>query len=186
MKCSFLHTLFLLLTLYDVSYATDSTTVEDKIVQAWQRYVKSSSSANAHTVYDLLSSVDHHKFNIQTQLFEENLSILERRVITSNRNSVRLAFLLFTVSDGDFSEELDIMLGKLIRLNPNLFLQELKAHREIVARIDALVGNFGPEFVDKEEDQKKEAELRIAALKSVRKKELADVKDECVRALEKR
>jgi hypothetical protein len=110
--------------------------------------------------------------------------ILEDRIKAGQRNSIKLAFSLFTISDASFSEALDIMLGKMIRKYPHLFLQELLIHRSFVTRLDALLGNLGEEFVDDEIGERNELKLRLEAIKSVNDRKLINIKLDCIRELE--
>jgi hypothetical protein len=99
------------------------------------------------------------------------------------------AFESLLKSDGHDAEEWDIEIGKRIKTHPTNFLKSLKIYRAKIKRIDSLVGNFGPEFVDKMEAQKKEANLRISALKKAQSKatdkSIVSLADECISELQK-
>lgn len=109
--------------------------------------------------------------------------------INGSQKSFNQAFESLTKSDGNASEELDIQIGKQIKTHPVNFLKALKIYRKKINRLDALVGNFGPEFVDHIEAQKKEANSRIASLERAKKmsKDPAIIKlaDECIAELRK-
>jgi len=68
--------------------------------------------------------------------------------------AVRIAFRMYNMSDGAFSEYLDQMLGSLITINPQMFLEELKPRFKITERFDALVGNLGEKYVDNEDSSR--------------------------------
>lgn len=91
-------------------------------------------------------------------------------------------------SDGHNAEEIDIEIGRLIRTHPTNFLRALSARRDKLVRLDALLGNFGLEYVDEFAKQKLEAELRIKALKQARLKtsdpNLRNLANECIKILE--
>jgi hypothetical protein len=88
-----------------------------------------------------------------------------------------------TISDGSLSEDLYAALGTLIRIDPRAFLEELREHRRLVTRLDALVGNFGPDYVDKADAREREKHLRIKALQSVTDPSLSNLREQCVNAL---
>ena len=164
-----------------------------KFYEAWKEYISYPSSENAIRVYTLLPDTGHvfNYIDIDEELEDtlwdvyESLSMLERQVYSSDREAVRLAFrLLTTWADGACGEELDIILGTLIRINPKLFLEELYTHRNLVSRLDALVGNFGPEYCGRDKAERLEASLRIKALKQVTDPKLVEVHDECIGLLE--
>jgi len=120
-------------------------------------------------------------------LWHSNIRILERQVISGDAEAVRLAFRLFSIADGAYSEDLDILLGKLIRINPRLFLKELLGNKERAGRfsLDGLLGNEGEEYVDLIMAQCLENRLRRAALQSVSDYPLRQIRDECTRELDR-
>ena len=91
-----------------------------------------------------------------------------------------MAFRLYTISDGAFTEELDIILGVLINIDPKLFLLELKTHLHLVY-LSGLTCNF-----NYEENVAKsviEADKRIKSLKSINDNELIETRDKCIKEL---
>jgi hypothetical protein len=120
------------------------------------------------------------------EALEVSLPLLEKRISRQERESVALSFDLFSITDGTLSEDLDIMLGRLITINARLFLEELEPRLAKAHRLDALVGNFGEEYVDQEDLQCAEIQRRIDALLAVRDAGLAEARDACVAALRKR
>ena len=103
--------------------------------------------------------------------------------------SFNKAFESLLKSDGNDAEEWDIEIGKRIKTHPTNFLKSLKIYRTKIKRIDSLVGNLGPEFVDNIDAQKKEANLRISALKKAQAKatdkSIVSLADECIIELRK-
>jgi hypothetical protein len=147
----------------------------------WETYLELPSSDNAARVLktsytDQASRVDH--------LFED-LLLLEIQVISMDLEAVRLAFRLLTESDGHYGEMLDIMLGRLIRIDPELFLRELKDSGNKITRLDALVGNTGFPYVDRSRAREYETEKRIEALMTVIDPHLKVIRDKCVSELKK-
>lgn len=110
--------------------------------------------------------------------------MLERQVISRDREAVTLAFRLFTLSDGDFTEMLDILLGSLIRIDPELFLEELFDARSYVSRLDGLLGNEGDVYVDRLSAQCLENRYRVYALSQISTVSLQALRDECIGVLD--
>lgn len=113
----------------------------------------------------------------------DHLEVLSKKVQAGDVEAVRLAFRLMAISDGHMSEELDIMLGKLAIPHPRLFLKLLAENRELVVRLDALLGNLGEEYVDRFEAQCLALRRRVRALQTVTDTSLAHVRDEAIAAL---
>lgn len=164
----------------------------DKVHQAWEAYLSYPSGEKAYKVAALLpgsvwhpgDQVDKEKFEGVFYRMEGTLGFLERQVYSSDQAAVRLAFRLYSIADGSFAEALDILLGALIRINPRLFLEELSNNRPLVLRLDSLVGNTGPEYVDRSQADRLEMSLRVRALERVKGRSLRKTRDECIRALE--
>lgn len=172
--------------------AKSSVTVDwAKLSKAWEEYLDYPSSENADKVSELLPDSGHAKYNNDKEAENaidsifSTLSMLERQVYYSDRGAVNLAFHLYSISDGEFGEYLDIILGALIRINARLFLQELLHNRPLVPELDGLVGNFGPGYyVYTDEAERLETSLRIKALKSVQDSSLINIRNECIKQLE--
>lgn len=111
------------------------------------------------------------------------MQVLEQRVLMKERESVELAFRMRHIADGAFLEDLDIILGKLIRVDPELFLSELQRARVPPRAMDGLVGNLGDAYVDQMERQCKEMRLRRQALNSVLRRSLIQTKGQAITAL---
>jgi hypothetical protein len=149
----------------------------------WENYLELPTPDNAarvqHAVYTNPTSRDNRLF--------EDLLLLEIQVISADREAVRLAFRLFAESDGHYSETLCIMLGRLIRIDPALFLQELEDHRKQIPHIDdllgGLLGNHGDAYVDRFRAREYETERRIKALMTVTDPRLKKLRDKCVAEL---
>ena len=73
--------------------------------------------------------------------------MLERQIISGDRQAIRLAFSLTSVADGAYEEDLEIILGSLLRINPKLFIDVLTEFYNTFAEIDGLVGNEGEVYV---------------------------------------
>src|SRR5258708_4127951 len=110
--------------------------------------------------------------------------VLESQILRSKANWVMLAFRFYTIADGKSAKSLDVTLGKLICRNPRLFLQQLKANRHLVARLDSLLMNYGADFADDDQAQAAEYRHRLMCIRKVRDRELQDIRDECEEFME--
>ena len=130
---------------------------------------------------------------------EGKFSILEKRISEGEPNAVDVAFRLNNISDGIFSEELSYDIGEILPKNPRLFLQKVEAHwshlspDEFKGRLESVLHPvFWWEIPDDDDgDQtkyqalfKKNRELRIQALKSIKDEELINIRDRCLAILE--
>ena len=109
--------------------------------------------------------------------------MLERQVEARDPEAVRLAFALYSVMDGAAMEDLDIMLGKLIRIDAALFLRELSRRSDRTKYLEGLLGNQGEELVDRIRAKCLETKLRITALERVSDSDLRQLRDECLHLL---
>jgi hypothetical protein len=150
-------------------------------MSAWEAYIRNPTPDNAAHVKAISYGAENGRFEQQ----ERDLMMLEVQVLSRDPAAVRLAFRLRLQADGHFGEMLDIMLGRLIRIDAPLFLREGKRAEAAIRRLDSLVGNFGPEYVDRPQAQAYEAAQRIAALRKVSDAGLKPVRDKCIASLEK-
>jgi hypothetical protein len=115
---------------------------------------------------------------------EADVSALKSSALVGNREAIRALFSLYARSDGEVSECIDIVLGGTIREHPQVFLEEL--HRaSIKIRLDALLGNTGPDLVDRFQEQAVELKKRKASLLTVHEDSLIQVRDVCIRELDR-
>ncbi|MCM2278328.1 MAG: hypothetical protein NDJ89_09655 [Oligoflexia bacterium] len=96
------------------------------------------------------------------------------------------AFRALAQSDGHVAEELGVAIGKSITKNPETFLKAYQKHAGSVIRLDALVGNLGPAFVDDFRGQAVEIRKRIKALQGVKNKELKPWSANCIQVLKEK
>ena len=107
-------------------------------------------------------------------------------MVSADREAVRLALRLLPQSDGHTTETLCTMLGRLIRVDPSLFLAEVGAHSPVDDLLGCVVGNLGPAYVDRPAAQIYETRERIRALESARVESSPhDVRSRCIKALSK-
>lgn len=108
---------------------------------------------------------------------------LEKRVRMKEQKSVELAFRLRHMADGAFLEDLNAIIGRLIRISPQLFLSELARAEVPPKALEGLVANLGDKFVDQPKQQCIELRKRAAAIGGVRDTEVAKTKDQVLAAL---
>ena len=157
----------------------------------WNKYYAYPSADNAGLLYQALPESTGEAWAGDTAgssktlntIFEiAQLPILEKQVYSGDSNAVRVAFkMMTTLTGGDATEWLDQLLGNLIRINPALFLRELKSHRRYFSRgIDGWFQDAGLDYVDNVRKQELELGLRSDALRSVRDPDLAAIRDEVI------
>jgi len=191
--------IFVFLTLLNPAFSVANSSEESPSInwsalsKTFQAYVEYPSATNASSVIKLLPESEHVKYTgskIESEAIEviyQGLPMLQRQVEARERHATQLAFRLMTITDGASSEALDIMLGKLIRIDPKLFLEELSKSNYIKIgqyRFDGLVGNEGEEFVDKEQAQCLEQRLRIESLSKIKDNNLLPLRDICISNLD--
>lgn len=136
------------------------------------------------TIATLLLAAGSETFAAPPSATEADVLALESSALAGKREAIRSLFNLQTRSDGAVSADIDIVLGNTIRKYPQMFLEELK-RAEKKDRLDALVGNTGPDLVDRLEEQAVELKSRRAALRAVREASLFEVRDACIRELDR-
>ncbi len=149
----------------------------------WERYLELPTPERAAKV----ETASYTDSEASSQRLLDDFALLEVQVLSRDAEAVHLAFRLRRESDGVAGEILDIMLGRLIRIDPQLFLSGLQRARAQgsapVTRLDALLGNHGSVFVDRIAAQAFETERRIEALLGVDDPALRELRDLCVAKL---
>jgi hypothetical protein len=150
----------------------------------WERFLAHPSGENAAAVSTVAYSTPPPSDDASaSEQRESDLSVLLVQIAAHDPHAIDLGFRLIPELDGALAESMDIALGRLIRANPRLFLEHLKANRSLVNGLEGLVGNFGEEYVDRESAHVFETNKRINALRSVTDPGLREVRDECIQAL---
>ncbi len=147
----------------------------------WEEYLQRPTSERAVRVQNRTYSGT----TVDPTQQEEDLRLLEVQVLSRDPEAIRLAFRFRATADGHIGEILDIMLGRLIRLDAQLFLRETLRAGAASRRLDSLVGSCGPAYVDRSEAQSYERGRRIAALQAVSETALRPLRDKCIAALQK-
>lgn len=159
---------------------------------AFRKYVEYPSKENASHVITLLpekhvryTGTKEEKETLDYIYSWDQLGMLERQVISRNREAVRLAFKLHSIADGAFSEDLDIMLGILVRIDSKLFLEELKLAKPDDQSLSSSISNYGSVYVDRLKARCYETKSRISALEGVKETSLVELRNKCIGELKK-
>ncbi len=175
-----------IIVLFSQNYLIKAYVEWDKLDIAWKSYISNPNEKNALVVYDLLPSKGHvrkeNSNKIVEQLIQSNISILEEQILEGNANSLKVVFRLFTISGGAFSEELQIIIGELIKINPYLFLKELKIHSHLVD-LEKLLCNCGPKYWRDIDVYNQELIERKQAITTVDDPKLVEIKDKSINLL---
>lgn len=178
--------LILLLSSWDIRAETPWL----EIAQRVSEYVANPSPATAITALNVIPETSV-SFTNSREESEANdaiyapgpMHVFEQRVLMQERESVELAFRMRHIADGAFLEDLDIILGKLIRVDPEMFLSELQRAQVPLRAMDGLVGNLGDDYVDQKERECEEMRLRRLALERVSRPSLLQTKGRAITAL---
>lgn len=115
---------------------------------------------------------------------EARIESLSHAARQGKREAIRALVKELPESDGALAEAIAINLGKSIRKQPRIFLEELQ-RANLASRVDDVVGTLGPAFVDQYAAQVKELQLRRKALVSVKDPALAPLLGTCLAALDR-
>ena len=135
----------------------------------WERYIAQPNPANARNVNSIDYSAD------APQPLAEHLAVLEKQVLSGEREAVRLAYRVAR-TEPVLLQFLYPMVGRLAQARPRIFLEELqradrREQRELVLTLKA---------------EAPELRARAATLKGVPDAPLAALRDESIAALQRR
>lgn len=156
--------------------------------EAFEAYCKSPSADNANKILAALPN----NFSNREDDFDQWVSavnyvykgqpfrVMDELVRKGDRLALRVACKTLFMSDGAFGEALCGLIGRAVRVNPRLFLEEIKISGQdrdmlgsiLVGDIDA--DEYRPEVVNKE------VQLRIKSLKTVNRPDLLELRDVCI------
>ena len=154
--------------------------------EAFTRYPSSENASAARSLLPDTSPVSRRKREWESNavaFVASNLDILEREVEARNRDAVRLTYRLGVLGEEFVDQTTYMILGKLIRIDPQLFLEELHAHQRQVGSLDGLVSTLGPEYIGREQASCLELARRIGALEAVESEHLAPLRRSSTDAL---
>jgi len=161
--------------------------------KAWKKYLNCPSSENAKIVYNLLPNRKIKKNKKETKEEIEmwnwiwlTLPVLEKEMYAGDRNAVRVAFKLYPIIGGTYSVNLDVMIAHFARVNPKMFLEELKKHRHLVTPNQAIEGSWGLEYIGRANLRYLKLKNTMNALNTVNDPDLKEIRDECINTLRKK
>jgi hypothetical protein len=130
--------------------------------------------------------------------FGQNFSNLEKRMEEGDRHAVDLGFRLINISDGAAGEVLGHAIGQILLKHPRLFLQKVLAHQgktepPVLELLEGILNPVGWWEIPEDDNDgakyralcKKNRDLRIKALESVKDSNLKDIRDRCLAVLQK-
>jgi hypothetical protein len=156
--------------------------------KVWEEYIANPNSEDAQKIYSMLPDGKDKEITLQVEvrpLISESLNVLERQIFSGDRDSLKIAFRLFTISDTALEQELGTLLGNLIRFNTKAFLEEYKDHRELVPYLSLVVCSFQFNVTGDTSGQELEKKARIKALEYIDDENLKEIKKECIKTLKK-
>jgi hypothetical protein len=149
----------------------------------WENYVENPTPENASRVQKATYSGNIKEQERRERLYDD-LWILEEQVIACDQEAVRLAFRLLQESDGHYAGTLCRMLGRLVRINPKLYLVECKRAKSFTPELFPGLLNFPDAYIDRPIAHEYEREARIKALSKVKNLSLRKIRNEALEALQ--
>ena len=166
----------------------DSFPLSNSLSLAYDIYIKCPSKINASNLSLYISKIRSNEpgytYNKKDGDFiYDNLCTLTRNIEGRDRLAVRIAFgLTHIVAGGGFHEDICASLGKLIRIDPELFLEELKYSNPegkfIEGPVVIVIG-----CTDYFEAKCFEYRRRIESLNTVKNSSLEKYRDTCIEML---
>ena len=125
---------------------------------------------------------------VENELIGNILKLIDN----GNSYAADLCFQFYPLFYGhsELQEFFNIHLGKLIKNDPEFFLMLFKKYvyknKKYIYDVNGLLGNYGNEFVDNFERQRRETQERIESLRRVKSEDYKEVRDYCIGILKKR
>jgi hypothetical protein len=163
-----------------------------KLKKAWIKYLDYPSQDNAKIVYELIPEAK--KVNRRDESKEEKefwnwvwltLPVLEKEMSAGERYAVKIAFKLYPIQGGDFSPNIDFIISHFARVNPKMFLEEFKNHRQLITPGHVIDTSISIEKYGMANQRYLILKKTKDALHRVNVPSLLRVKDECIVYLEK-
>jgi hypothetical protein len=166
-----------------------------ELTQALRAFQENPSPETAASVQALLPKEGRLKFDESSQAhaaqeaLDDVLPVLGTEVEAVDRDGIRLTLSLVAVTEPPVSDSLEVIMGKLIPINAQVFLQELLRWRtQLTPRaLERLVGTLGGDYAEQGHAAVcAEIQRRIDALMAVSEASLLDARNECVNELRQR
>lgn len=164
----------------------------DKLRAAVKRYDLKPNEDNARAILDLIpekmpdKQVGDDERALEYML--DNSPMFTKQVRSGNEYLAEAAFrLYFIVLPGGALSDLELMLCKMLEKKPELYLRLLKKYKpQFPSDLEYPLFIFGPELVDAPDEQYRQVyRNRIKALETVTNTELEELKEECIKLLNK-
>jgi len=116
----------------------------------------------------------------------ENLHLISREFLYGNPYALLFAFKLYPILSGNRALKLDQMLVCFCLMQPEKFLKELKVHSNLIKVDQALDRTIGYENLGLLNNAKREIDILLKTIRSVKNNDLIDIKKECINYLIRR
>lgn len=153
---------------------------------AWRAYIAAPGADKASTLIGILPNgqAEVEVDSAVRTLINTDLHILEREMLAGERNSLRLGFRLFSISDEELKNSLIKLVGYMLRYKAKLFLEELQANEFFVPDLELLLTSYKLSHPEDYAQQKLELNIRLKALGYIEEKELKEIKKKCLKILQ--
>ena len=194
----------ILLFLQFILYPLEKNTLDlKKFRNAWNSFLNYPSKENIKKVNDILSYKSINNVNIKilnkklkSKTFDDlydhiwlNIDyLLDREAYSGNKIAIKLFFKLYLISEDKNKEKVVFILGNLIRIKPEIFLEEttglLKSENKKKECIlfDSLI-KYGSYYENNLEYELFETRMRIKSLKSVKNSSLMKIRNKCIKII---
>jgi hypothetical protein len=163
---------------------------------AFRVYCESPSAENANQVLSLLpkefdnNAVDLEQWSSTSHYIEGGpLKTLRNLIQKGDKFAIRIAFRTLVISDGGFAEILCELPGQAISVNPIAYLEEANTFYQDVHRSKMLLDTVAPSYYGSPgadfEVYRNEIQARIKALETVTRPDLLNMRENCIRELER-
>jgi len=166
----------------------NTTSVWIKLGRAWQNYQNNglNRSTNANKVSQLLSARQlEDKSSEAAKLVMEMIyssvdnpnEILNSQLQKGEASAIRLAFKLFTISDGAFTEILLTYLGNVIHVRPIILLTQMDTNGKNCSPLRMLDVDY---YVDNLDKELEELKRREKVLEKIEDSSVIKIRDKCL------
>lgn len=157
--------------------------------KAWEDFTANPGPETAAKLYEILPDGQVvREVEVQAdvrELISQKLYVLETQIYRGDRDSLKVAFRLFSIADADMQKSLAKIIGYLLRFDTRLFLEELIIHESLVPDLELVVCSFKLSAPGDIPQQTLEKNIRLKALGYIEDKELKDIKKKCIKILNK-
>jgi hypothetical protein len=144
----------------------------------WETYLSLPTPENASKVTALQYSAKALPPNYG--YWAPDLEIMKNQILGGDGESFRLAYRLLEKADGGLLEDLMAILGKSIRVQPELFLREMAVLKPKPNRLKGILMVPGLEYTDRPKAKRYEIEMRRKALMSVTDENMKAQQEQCL------